>query len=254
VGLLVAVYFFAAFRSQAIGHDAYAYWAIDFANPYGRSFGNVDAPGAYRYSPAAALAMAPLSLLPWPVYLTLWTGVLIGCLVFVARRWALAVCIFLGIPMSLYLGNIDLLVAAAVVLGIRWPAFWAVAILTKPTSVIGLVWFLVRGEWRKALVALLATALIALPTVIVWPSAWGDWIAMLVDNASITTHDVVPSAIRYPIALLLTVLARRRPWVLGVAVAIAQPVFGLRSASVGVAALGIDRTARAMNSQARVED
>ncbi len=52
--------------------------------------------------------------------------------------------------MELAGGNIHLLLAAAMVLGFRWPATWALVLLTKITPGIGLLWFVVRREWRNA--------------------------------------------------------------------------------------------------------
>ena len=47
-------------------------------------------------------------------------------------------------------GNISLLLAVAIVVGFRWPAAWAFVLLTKVTPGIGLLWFVVRREWRSA--------------------------------------------------------------------------------------------------------
>ena len=49
--------------------------------------------------------------------------------------------------------NINLALAVLMVLGFRWPALWAPALLTKPSMGVGLLWFAVRGEWRKFAVA-----------------------------------------------------------------------------------------------------
>src|SRR3972149_664367 len=76
-------------------------------------------------------------------------------------------------------GQLDLLFAAVILLGLRWPALWVLPILTKVTPGIGLLWFLVRGEWRSLGIAALATAAIALASAIVDPTAWGGWIVML---------------------------------------------------------------------------
>ena len=91
--------------------------------------------------------------------MAVWTLVLLGALVVVTgRRW-LAVGIVLGL-MELAGGNIHLLLAAAIVLGFRWPWTWAIVLLTKITPGIGLLWFVVRREWRNLAIALGGTALI----------------------------------------------------------------------------------------------
>ena len=59
------------------------------------------------------------------------------------------------------IGNVQPLLAAAVVIGFRWPAAWAFVILTKIAPGIGLLWFVFRREWRNLGIALAATATIA---------------------------------------------------------------------------------------------
>ncbi len=44
--------------------------------------------------------------------------------------------------------------AAAIALGFRYPATWAFVLLAKVTPGIGLLWFLVRREWRNLAIAL----------------------------------------------------------------------------------------------------
>ena len=62
--------------------------------------------------------------------------------------------------MELAGGNIHLLLAAAIVLGFRWPWTWSLVLLTKITPGIGLLWFVVRREWRNLTIALGGTAAI----------------------------------------------------------------------------------------------
>ena len=68
----------------------------------------------------------------------------------------------LSLPVSqeILIGNIHLLLAAAIVLGFRWPGTWAFVLLTKVTPGVGLLWFAVRREWRSLGIALGATAAI----------------------------------------------------------------------------------------------
>ena len=55
--------------------------------------------------------------------------------------------------------NIQILLALAVAKGLRHPAAWAIVLLTKVSPGIGLLWFLVRHEWRNLAIALAVTAL-----------------------------------------------------------------------------------------------
>jgi hypothetical protein len=63
--------------------------------------------------------------------------------------------------MEIWGGNIEVLVALAVVLGFRWPAAWSFILLTKITPGVGLLWFAVRREWRSLAIVAVATGGIA---------------------------------------------------------------------------------------------
>ena len=82
-----------------------------------------------------------------------WTLILLGALVVLTgRRW-LAVGVVLAL-MELAGGNIHLLLAAAIVLGFRWPWTWSLVLLTKITPGIGLLWFVVRRSGGNLAIAL----------------------------------------------------------------------------------------------------
>ena len=82
---------------------------------------------------------------------------------------------------ELSLGNIHIFLALVTVFGLRWPWLWSFVLLTKVTPGVGLVWFAVRREWRSLWIALGVTALIALPTVVLYPQLWADWIRVVTD-------------------------------------------------------------------------
>ena len=90
----------------------------------------------------------PIRILPWQAYMAAGPLILLGAVVVLTgRRW-LAVGVVLGL-IELAGGNIHLLLAAAIVLGFRWPWTWSLVLLTKITPGIGLLWFVVRREWRN---------------------------------------------------------------------------------------------------------
>lgn len=244
-GFIVLFWFFAILgpRHGGFGYDAYAYWDVQFPDLYERSFGQLVDPGAFRYSPVIGLLMQPFHALPFWVFMYAWTIAQVVALVLVARRWSLAACAWAGVPASIYEGNVDLFIALAVVLGMRYPAAWAFVLLTKTTAGVGLLWFAVRREWRSLGAALGATALIAAPTAIVWPEAWSTWFALLADNAGNAPNELIPLAVRLPAAAALTVFAARtnRLWLVGLAVMLAQPHLALRATAVAVAAIGLWR-------------
>ena len=87
---------------------------------------------------------------------------------------------FLVLPVvasDLYLGNIHVLLAAAIVrLAPAGPALWAIPLLTKPSCGVGLLWYVVRGEWRRLGVALGVTAALARGSVRARADLWPKWI------------------------------------------------------------------------------
>ena len=132
-------------RLWGTGQDAYCYWFPSLADPYARS--DWTDPIAYVYSPAFLQLLEPIRALPWQAYVAVWTAILLGAVfVLTGRKW-FAVGVVLGL-MELAGGNIHLLLAAAMVLGFRWPATWALVLLTKITPGIGLL--VVRGPRRMA--------------------------------------------------------------------------------------------------------
>ena len=106
---------------EFLGVDARAYWRIDLADPYANSA--VGEISTYLYSPAFAQAMAPFGALPFPAFFALWTALSVVLLVWLVRPWPWAVPILaLPIIYELCVGNVHFLIAAAIVLGFRFPS------------------------------------------------------------------------------------------------------------------------------------
>jgi hypothetical protein len=185
-GLVIAGLLTAAFMYLIVGDetwrrpgaDGLVYWAVDPADPYrDASVGGVN---AFLYSPAFAQLFAIIGFLPRELFVILWTTLLAGVALCLARPWPAALLV-LALPVSqeVLIGNIHLLLAAAVVLGFRWPATWAFVLLTKVTPGVGLVWFVVRREWRALAVAIGASALVVLVSFVIAPEPWAAWIRLL---------------------------------------------------------------------------
>ena len=184
VGLARAAYYFFVQDIRPwtfIGLDARAYWGVDLPHPYVSSgLGEVS---TYLYSPAFAQLMAPLSNLPFEVFLVGWMILLAAVCVWLVWPWPWAALIlFLPVTYELFVGNVHFLIAAAIVLGFRAPAAWAFPVLTKITPAMGLLWFPVRREWRGLLIALGTIAGIVLVSFILAPSAWADWVQFLLSS------------------------------------------------------------------------
>jgi len=241
-GLLFLAYLFlvVAPRTGTFGFDAYAYWTVSMPDPYSIPVGAL---GAFNYSPAFAQVADWFGSVEWWVFIYLWTWLLIGSLIWIAGSPAW-VAIAFAIPfvaLELYHGNIDILLAVAIVLGFRHPWTWSFVLLTKPSAGVGLLWFAVRGEWRTLGIALAATVLIAGVSFTLAPQAWFDWFDLLLGNVGSTPlspHIPVPLWVRLPAAVALVVWGARtdRRWTVVVSSMLALPVlwFAAPAMLVGV--------------------
>ncbi|HET7037953.1 MAG TPA: hypothetical protein VFI42_19930, partial [Thermomicrobiaceae bacterium] len=132
-----------------IGVDAHAYWAVWHLGLYGprMAFGG---PDAFLYSPAFAAAIWPLTLLSWPAFAAAWTALALGTYAWLLWPLELPVRVPLLIASGAVAatGNIEWLIALALVASARWPSAWAVPLLTKVSFGVGVVWYAARGEWR----------------------------------------------------------------------------------------------------------
>lgn len=221
--------------------DAYAYWTTRAGDFYAAA--DTGQIGAYLYSPAFAQLLTPLVVLPLAVFTALWTAVNCAAVWHLFGRYSLASLLFLPVPFEIISGNVHLLYAVAIVVGFRYPAAWALMLLTKVTPGVGLIWFLVRREWRSLGVALGVTVAIAAVSFALDPGSWGRWIALLGDGAgsagsgSLATvgyYLPVPLVPRLVLAAALVAYAAltNRRWLVPIAVALALPVVWSNSLAV----------------------
>jgi len=216
-------------RAWGTGQDARCYWQATLADPYVHSDWND--PIAYVYSPAFLQLVSPLTALPWQAFMAAWTAILLLVVRFLTGPRLLAAgLVFPFAAMEVAGGNVSLLLAAAIVVGFRWPAAWSLVLLTKITPGIGLLWFAVRREWRSLAIALGATAAIALVSFVVLPDQWRAWIDVVIRNALAgktgTWASVpIPIWVRLPISIALVVWGARtdRRWTVPVAAMLALP-------------------------------
>ncbi|HSH21566.1 MAG TPA: glycosyltransferase 87 family protein, partial [Candidatus Caenarcaniphilales bacterium] len=224
------------------GYDGRAYWEAARGTPYGRQVGVF---GAYLYSPAFLQAFALLGALPWELFLGLWTAIALGALALMVGPLLFAPLLAVAFP-EVWGGNIHLLMAAAIVVGFRWPAAWAFVLLTKVTPGIGLLWFAVRGEWRSLATAVAATGAVAFASWLFVPTLWAQWIGVLVSNsAASTVAGSVPIAleVRLPLAVGVVVYGARRnhDWLVPIAAMLALPVLWWGGLSMIVGAVALRR-------------
>ena len=212
-------------RPLRTGQDAYGYWIATLAAPYALS--DWTQPVAYVYSPAFLQLVSPLTRLPWLAFMGIWTAILLLAVRVLTGPRLFAV----GVPLAaieLVGGNISLLLAVAMVVGFRWPAAWALVLLTKVTPGIGLLWFVVRGEWRSLGIALGATALVVAVSAVLMPGAWFEWLGLLVRLAGrdgTWAAVPIPFLVRLPFAVAVLVWGARtdRRWTVPVAGMLALP-------------------------------
>ena len=226
---------------HSFGYDAFAYWSLNFHDLYGRSIANNFTLGGFRYTPPIAFLFAPFQLLPWWLFLWLWTATSLALITWLGSRWTLVVLALPPVALELYHGNVHLLIAAAIVLGFRYPWTWSFVLLSKITPGIGVLWFAVRREWRSFAIAVGSTALIVALTLVVAPGYWVDWANSLVSNLGQPQYFSVPppAPIRIPIAVVLVIWGARtdRPWTVPIAATLALPIIWPHGLTVALAAI-----------------
>lgn len=209
-----------------LGIDARAYWRVDLAHPYAASA--VGEFSTYLYSPAFAQTLSPSYVLPFEAFYAAWTVASIAVLWWLVRPWPWALLILL-LPWTyeLAVGQVHLFIAAAIVVGFRSPGAWAVPILTKVTPGVGLLWFLVRREWRPFAVAAAVTGAIVAVSFVLSPSAWFDWVAFL--TSSTGSGELLYPRVALAAAIVVVGALTGRRWAVPIAVWLALPVVWIES-------------------------
>jgi hypothetical protein len=236
---------------QNPGADALVYWGVDLADPYRNA--TVGGLNAYLYSPAFAQVFALIGVLPRELFVVLWSLLLVLVAVWLARPWPASLLV-LALPVSqeILIGNIHLLLAAAIVVGFRWPVAWAFVLLTKVTPGIGLLWFAVRREWRALAIAVGVTALIAAVSFAVAPGLWGSWLALLRSDSGGDSGRLLLG--RLAVAAVIVVWGARtdRAWTVPLGAMLALPVVWSDSFSMLLGCVALSRW-RARSSEAAPE-
>jgi len=207
------------------GQEALSYWAPRLDAPYAQA--DWTTTGAYVYSPAFLQLVSPLQHLPWLAFVGVWTAMLMLALRYLTGPRLFVVGVLVA-SAEIAGGNISLLLAVAIVLGFRWPAAWALVLLTKVSPGIGLIWFAVRREWRNLAIALGATAIVVATSAAIMPWAWVDWIGVLTHVAGrdgTWAAVPIPFLVRLPFAIAVVVWGARtdRRWTVPVACMLALP-------------------------------
>lgn len=229
---------------NSFGFDSRAYWGFP-RDPIYAGPGTANGYAIYRYSPALIPILQLFTLIPWPVFAAIWAAFLFAIYLWMSGRDWLPLLAFPPILFELSMGNIHLLLAAAVVLGFRWPAAWSFVLLTKVTPGIGLLWFAVRREWRSLGIALGVTLAIVAVGLVVAPATWADWVRSLRETGpSVGDNSIaIPLVLRVAGAAVIVVFGAltNRRWTVVVASTLALPTLWTHGFAVLVGIVALRR-------------
>lgn len=223
IGVLVAFWLLTPVPPES---DAANYWSLDLADPYRNRWADQ---WSFVYSPAFGQLIYPLTLLPMEIAYKVFQAVNLACLWWLAGPWSAVALALPPVQAELATNNIHLPLTVMSVAMVRHPSLWAFGALTKVTPGVTILWWVGRREWRHAAIALGVTAGIVAVSAAVWPSAWVEWLGLLVESSTrhVTNFSVSewPAIFRLPIAAGLTVMAawRNRPAALPVIVLFSLP-------------------------------
>ena len=219
--------------------DLWAYWTTRDGLDY--SLARPGDTGDYLYSPAFAHLISPLTALSWPVFAAVWTALIAATLYWLVGWRGFFLGMLAPVTMSIAIGQTDVLMAAAIVIGFRWPAVWLLPTVTKLTPGIGMLWFAARREWRSFAIAAWATLAVAGVSFLLEPDAWFGWFAMLARMEFPTpgagVYLPVPVWVRLPLVALLIVWGARsnRRWTLPIAVTFSLPTVWINTPTIMLA-------------------
>lgn len=240
--ILVAVAWCVAIGLGYVGGatDTVGWYRLRLPDPYADS--DYSGGVGFFFAPPIAFAMYPLLLLPWTWFAAVWTGIMFAALYVLVGRWSALALLLPPVWWELHAANVNLLIALAACIGLRYPAAWSFVLLTKITPGVGLIWHLVRREWHALFVAGSVTAGISAVTFVVAPGLWFDWFASLSANVGNPGpgYFTVPITLPFRLALGTALVAwgarTDRRWTVPVAVCLGMPVlwFNALAALIGV--------------------
>jgi hypothetical protein len=224
--------------------DVRYYWAADPSHLYLHP--ELAEKNGYNYTPAFEFVVGWGRLLPFETFVAIWRAILLAAVVYLAGPLTLPVLLLVPVASEINAGNIQILLALAIVLGFRWAGTWAFVLLTKVTPGIGLLWFVVRREWRPLRLALGVTAVFLVASLITHGSQWPGYLSLITGGtAPAVAPYYLPLWVRLPPAIAIVVIGARLGWRWTVVVGstLALPVFYIISWSMLVGVLPFVREA-----------
>ena len=240
--------------------DEHAYWLaarrlIDGLELYDPA-ATIVTPFAYLYPPPLAQVLVPVAaVVPAWAFSIGWTVVMGVALWWLAGRdviRALALVAFPPVAVEFWFRNVHLLLAVAVVLGLRKASAWyAVGAAIKVSPGLGILYDAVGGRWRAVTVATAVGVSILALSVVLSPDAWRAYVGFLtsIDPLQQSSFVAIPFPIRLLAAFVLTVVASRLERRYGdpllvVAATLALPSLWFTGLSLLVAVVPLVATAR----------
>jgi hypothetical protein len=245
LGIALAIYYWLLLTTGGGNPgDVRAYWAAnpDALYPTGEDWRVT----GYVYSPAFELVAGISRMIPFETFVAIYRAILLAVLVYLAGPLTLPALLTFPVASEINAGNIQLLLALAVVTSFRWPATWAFVILTKLTPALGLLWFVLRREWRHVAIALGVSGLVAVGTAVIWPDRWAGYIHLMTAYSPPTPDPwYLPFFARLPFAVAILVIGAWRNWRWTVVAgsALALPIYWSISPSMLVGVLPYLRSA-----------
>jgi hypothetical protein len=169
------------------------------------------------------------------MFFALWTG--LAAAIFAWALWPLPlryrIPCFLACTAAIAMGNIEALLVAVIVLGLRRPGLWALPLLTKMTPGVAVGWFAGRRDWRAVGEAVASATAIALLSLLLAPDLWAAYVRFLGGLLEQDASGYFFAGILPPISLVVrTALGgvlvlwggfTGRAWTMPVAMVLAQP-------------------------------
>jgi hypothetical protein len=240
IGLLVGIAYAVGGFAKPV--DAVVYWQSGTSTNLYPQYWSECCEGYLFYPPPVAQVSTLLQPFGWQLFIIVLTIGIFASIWFCARDWSLAL-IAVGVPYYLgvgpdmpatflsyaLLGNLQWVLAALTVAAFEHPSAYPLLVLTKGSTGIGLLWLVVRREWKAALIGVGMTVAVVTVSFLWAPHLWFDFVGFAIRNASMANPPMpmfpVPFGIRVTVSVLLLVwgaLTDRR-WVVPIASGFAIP-------------------------------
>jgi glycosyl transferase family 87 len=239
IGIIAAiVYWVYLTKTGGAPVDVRYYWGVDPAHLYPHP--EAGEKNGFNYSPIFDTLVGPGRILSFEVFVAIWRAILLAALVYLAGPFTIFVLFTVPVASEINAGNIQILLALAIVMGFRRPASWSFVLLTKVTPGIGLLWFALRRQWRALAIAFGFTAALVAVSFLGRPGDWFDYLRLWTTAPAPAVSPYYLSLWqRLPFAIAFIVFGAWRGyrWPVVVGATLALPVYYIISTSMLVGVL-----------------